>query len=138
MNKVDCRIADLSNGEDSTSVVELLDEYAKDMMGGGSALSENTRQSLIKSLIGLGSSAHVFFGMVDTIPVALSICFDGFSTFECLKVLNIHDFCVQPGMYTCNNLPTGLVTSMIVILISLRCSSIGSWKCIIKLYNRIY
>ncbi len=38
----------------------------------------------------------MFFGYIDGIPAGLAICFEGFSTFSCKPLINIHDLCVHP------------------------------------------
>ena len=93
---VTCREVNLLDQSDASKVIELLNVYATDEMGGGDELPQHVKDNLISSLVEQGK-AHVFFGLIDSAPAALAICFDGFSTFECKPVLNIHDFCVHPG-----------------------------------------
>jgi ribosomal protein S18 acetylase RimI-like enzyme len=94
--------ADYSNPWHAHSIVELLDSYARDPMGGGSALTVNTRQNLVASLSKIpgafsilaiddataGATADETDGAT---PVGLVNCFQGFSTFACKPLVNIHD-----------------------------------------------
>jgi len=86
-------LADLSNTQHSAAVLFLLNEYAKDPMGGGEGLSESVRQNLIPALQAR-HDAHVILIFVDNKPAAIAICFEGFSTFAARSLLNIHDFAV--------------------------------------------
>ncbi|MGB0372619.1 MAG: GNAT family N-acetyltransferase [Opitutales bacterium] len=88
--------ADLSSQRDAEAVVLLLNEYAKDEMGGGEALSEYARAHLIPELK-KRPNAVSFVAYVDGEPAGLAICFEAFSTFKCLPILNIHDFTVAPA-----------------------------------------
>lgn len=86
-------IADLSSALHSHAIVHLLNEYAKDEMGGGSELSEYAKINLVSELK-KRSSAHVILAFVDGKPAGLAICMEGFSTFACKPLLNIHDIVV--------------------------------------------
>lgn len=86
-------IADLENPEHGRAVVGLLDAYARDEMGGGTGLSEFARANLIS---GLRARPHTLaiLAFVDGEPAGLAICVEGFSTFACRPLLNIHDMVV--------------------------------------------
>lgn len=71
----------------------LLNAYACDPMGGGKALSEDVMQNLVVELSKLPYALSVL-AYVDNQPAALVNCFEGFSTFACKPLLNIHDICV--------------------------------------------
>lgn len=88
-------IADLENQQHADAVVFLLNEYAKDEMGGGKALSEYVKNNLIAALKSQ-PGAHSILIFIDGKPAALANCFEGFSTFACKPLLNIHDFAVVP------------------------------------------
>ena len=45
--KVETRLADYNNAEDAKNIIEQLDEYARDPMGGGIALSKDVKENLI-------------------------------------------------------------------------------------------
>jgi ribosomal protein S18 acetylase RimI-like enzyme len=76
------------------AIVQLMDEYARDPMGGGQALSEAVKSSLPFAL-SQRSNAYVILALVNDEPAGLSICFEGFSTFACRPLLNIHDVIVS-------------------------------------------
>ena len=76
-------------------LVELLDLYARDPMGGGHPLAEEARQHLAERL----AKRPDYFGFLayfGTHPVGLMNCFEGFSTFAARPLLNIHDLAVHP------------------------------------------
>lgn len=87
---------DFSNPIHTQALLQMLNEYACDPMGGGTPLSEFCRSHLIDALrVRPGVCAVLAF--VDQIPAGFSICMEGFSTFACQPLLNIHDFAVSPA-----------------------------------------
>lgn len=76
-------------------IVNLLDSYARDLFGGLEPLSDYTKENLVDKLAAL-SIAHVFLARVGNEYCGLTICFDGFSTFACKPLINIHDMYVRP------------------------------------------
>jgi ribosomal protein S18 acetylase RimI-like enzyme len=64
-------------------------------MGGGESLSEYTNDNLIENLRKFPTT-NVFLAKVDSDFVGLAVCFEGFSTFNCQRLLNIHDFVIHP------------------------------------------
>ena len=85
--------ADLSSPSHAAAIVYLLNEYAKDDMGGGAELSAFAKDNLIAELR-KRQGVHVVLAFVDGSPAGLAICFEGFSTFACKPLLNIHDIVV--------------------------------------------
>ena len=85
--------ADLDLPEHADAIIRLLDQYARDPMGGGEPLSEYARNNLIGALR-QRDDAHVILAFVDGRPAGLTNCFEGFSTFACKPLLNIHDVVV--------------------------------------------
>lgn len=85
--------ADLDSQEHARAIVDLLDYYARDPMGGGAPLAARTRENLINELR-KRDTAHVILALVDGKPAGLTNCFEGFSTFACRPLLNIHDVVV--------------------------------------------
>jgi ribosomal protein S18 acetylase RimI-like enzyme len=79
--------------EHAQAIVALLNQYAMDLMGGGEQLSEFTQKNLASELA-KRASAHVILAFVDHIPAGLIIGFEGFSTFACKPLINIHDVVV--------------------------------------------
>jgi len=85
--------ADLKNAKHSDDLLLLLSHYATDIMGGGEDLPLEVKQRLISELQKRTSSV-VLLAYENDMPVALSISFEGFSTFYARPLLNIHDFVV--------------------------------------------
>lgn len=86
-------LADLASPEHGAAIVLLLDEYAKDIMGGGEELGSYTKQHLVEALRKRPNS-YIVLAYVDGEPAGLAICFEAFSTFACKPIMNIHDFAV--------------------------------------------
>ncbi len=76
------------------AIVQLMDEYARDPMGGGQGLSDFVKSNLPTELA-KRSAAHVILAFVDDQPAGLVVCIEGFSTFACKPLLNIHDVIVS-------------------------------------------
>jgi ribosomal protein S18 acetylase RimI-like enzyme len=91
------RLANLDDPADQRAVVELLDMYARDPMGGGAPLSAEVRERLVPALRSL-PQCRAFLAEVDAQPVGLAICFLGFSSFQARPLMNIHDLAVAPGL----------------------------------------
>lgn len=94
------RAINLRDPRDAAALLELLDGYARDPMGGGEALAEEVRAELIPRL----RSCSYYHGVIawhDAIPVGLVNCFEGFSTFTARPLLNIHDIVVTPAARGC-------------------------------------
>lgn len=88
--------ADLHTLYHAKALVQLLNEYALDPMGGGKGLTEYVKANLPTELA-KRETAHVILAFVDAEPAGLIVCFEGFSTFACKPLLNIHDVIVaQP------------------------------------------
>ncbi len=88
--------ADLQNKAHAEAVVQLLNHYAKDDMGGGQALPAFVQDNLINELL-RRREAHVVLAYSDQTPVGLVILMEGFSTFACKPLLNVHDVVVLTG-----------------------------------------
>jgi len=87
------REINLGDARDSAALLELLDGYARDPMGGGQALTDEVRASLLPRL---RTCSH-YLGVIawhDETPVGLVNCFEGFSTFAAEPLVNIHDIVV--------------------------------------------
>lgn len=85
--------ASYTNPVHAEAIGFLLDHYATDAMGGGEPLSMDTRQQLA---IELAKRPHAFsvLAFIAGEPVGLVNCFEGFSTFACRPLVNIHDVVV--------------------------------------------
>ena len=86
---------DYNNEQHGHDLVMLLNAYAIDPMGGGEPLSDYVRDNLPQSL---AKQSNVFsvIGYLDGKPAGLINCVEGFSTFNCAPLVNIHDVVVLP------------------------------------------
>ena len=93
-----CR-ADYANPAHAQALLELLDAYARDPMGGGEALSPFALANLIPALAARAQAFSVlaFAGASGTEAVGLVNCIEGFSTFACRPLVNVHDVVVLPA-----------------------------------------
>ncbi|WP_346830592.1 GNAT family N-acetyltransferase [Pseudomonas abietaniphila] len=85
--------ASYTNPVHAEAIGFLLNQYAEDAMGGCESLSLDTRQQLA---IELAKRPHAFsvLAFIAGEPVGLVNCFEGFSTFACRPLVNIHDVVV--------------------------------------------
>ena len=93
---VTIRQADYNNPADAAALVDLLDVYARDPMGGGKALKQTTRANLAAELAAWPYAVS-FLAFDDGEPAGVLNAFEGFSTFACRPLLNIHDIAVHPA-----------------------------------------
>jgi ribosomal protein S18 acetylase RimI-like enzyme len=77
----------------AAALVHLLDDYASGLTGGGVGLSDFVKQNLPGELA-RRADACIVLAFVDDQPAGLIIAFEGFSTFQCRPLLNIHDLVV--------------------------------------------
>jgi GNAT superfamily N-acetyltransferase len=87
--------ADLADATQARAVVDLVDSYARDIMGGGEPLPEAVRTGLIPGLR-RHPTTLVFLAWDREQPVGVAVCFRGFSTFAAKALVNIHDLAVLP------------------------------------------
>lgn len=78
---------------DAEALVFLLDSYSRDPMGGGSPLSDFAKANLPRALAARPQAFSVMARDGDA-PVGLINCIEGFSTFACLPLVNVHDVVV--------------------------------------------
>lgn len=88
--KIELVKADYHNTQHQQDIPFLLNEYAKDPMGGGSELDPEVYKNLVAHLATL-PHAFTVLAYVDGKPAGLANCFEGFSTFACKPLVNIHD-----------------------------------------------
>lgn len=84
----------LDDAAHAAALVELLDHYAADPMGGGSGLAAEVRARLVPALKTL-PHYHGALAMLAGNAVGLINCFTAFSTFAARPLLNIHDIVVH-------------------------------------------
>ncbi len=92
-------LADYANPVHAAALVMLLDAYARDPMGGGEPLCDYAKARLVPSLAARAQAYSVlaFASVDDSVPVGVVNCIEGFSTFKCLPLVNVHDVAVLAG-----------------------------------------
>ena len=90
-----CR-ADYANPAHAAALAQLLDGYARDIMGGGAALPSHVLATVAQEL---AKRPHAFsvLAFVGDAPAGLVNCFEGFSTFAAQPLVNVHDVTVEPA-----------------------------------------
>jgi ribosomal protein S18 acetylase RimI-like enzyme len=85
--------ASYSNPIHAEAICLVLDHYAQDPMGGGHPLTADVLQQLPGEL---AKRPHAFsvLAFVNGEPAGLVNCFEGFSTFACRPLVNVHDVAV--------------------------------------------
>ena len=87
-----CR-ADYHHSGHAQALVQLLDAYARDPAGGGQPLGDLARTRLVPELAARPQAFSVL-AFDGHLPVGLVNCFEGFSTFACRPLVNVHDVVV--------------------------------------------
>ena len=85
--------ANYSDTLHAQAIVQLLDAYAQDPAGGGTPLSGFAKANLINELAKRPQAFTVLAFDADA-PVGLVNCIEGFSTFACKPLVNVHDVVV--------------------------------------------
>lgn len=91
--KIEVVQADYQSAQHQTDIPMLLSKYAQDPMGGGKPLSQDVLDKLVQEL-SKRTFAFSVLAYVDDRPAGLINCFEGFSTFACKPLVNIHDVVV--------------------------------------------
>lgn len=85
--------ADYSDPAHAAALVHLLDAYASDPAGGGHGLSDFARDHVVASLAAR-PQAYSVLAFDAQQAVGLVNCIEGFSTFACQPLVNVHDVAV--------------------------------------------
>ena len=85
--------ANYSDAVHAQAIVQLLDAYAQDPAGGGAPLSDFAKSNLAQELAKRPQAFSVLALDSDE-PVGLVNCIEGFSTFACKPLVNVHDVVV--------------------------------------------
>lgn len=85
---------DYNNKTQADDLVTLLNAYANDPMGGGESISDFAQQNLANELSKIPYAFSVIC-YVDGKAAGFANCFEGFSTFSCQPLVNIHDLGVN-------------------------------------------
>lgn len=84
----------LDDAAHAAALLDLLDHYARDPMGGGQGLRDEVKAALVEGLKGV-PHFHGGLALDGDVPVGLINCFAGFSTFAAKPLFNIHDIVVR-------------------------------------------
>ena len=87
-----CR-ADYQHPAHAQALVFLLDAYARDAAGGGKPLGDFAKQHLVAELAARPQAFSVL-AFDGAQPIGLVNCIEGFSTFACRPLVNVHDVVV--------------------------------------------
>jgi GNAT superfamily N-acetyltransferase len=93
LQPITIRLADYRNGDDARAMVGLLDAYARDPAGGGEPLSDFAK-TYLPAALAARSQAFSVMAFDGDVPVGLINCLEGFSTFACRPLVNVHDVVV--------------------------------------------
>lgn len=85
--------ANYADPRHAAALVMLLDAYASDPAGGGEPLSAFARENLVSNLAARPQAYSVLAFEGDQ-AVGLVNCIEGFSTFACRPLVNVHDVAV--------------------------------------------
>jgi len=91
---VEVLVANYLDPQHANDISYLLNAYALDTMGGGTALTDHVQKNLATELSKLPHAFSVIC-YVDGKPAGLINCFEAFSTFKCQPLINIHDVTVM-------------------------------------------
>ncbi|MDQ0570751.1 GNAT superfamily N-acetyltransferase [Variovorax paradoxus] len=90
---IDVVLADYRNSGHAAALVDLLDAYARDPAGGGTPLEAAVCAGLPAALAARPQAFSVL-AYDGAQPVGLINCIEGFSTFACQPLVNVHDVVV--------------------------------------------
>lgn len=79
----------------AAAIVALMDTYSRDLAGGGTPLCDFARANLIAELAARPFMFSILALHGDA-PVGLINAIEGFSTFACRPLVNVHDVVVVP------------------------------------------
>ncbi len=85
--------ANYADARHAQSLVDMLDAYARDPAGGGKELSAFARANLVTELAARPAAFSVL-AFNQTQVVGLANCIEGFSSFACRPLVNVHDLAV--------------------------------------------
>jgi len=80
---------------DLDAVVDLINAYKADEMGGGEPIEELQKLRLVDGLNNHPTSL-VLLAVIDHVYVGMAVCFETFATFSVKPCINIHDLIVLP------------------------------------------
>lgn len=87
-------IADLDNPLHASGIVNCLDAYARDAMGGGKGLPDDIKSRIIPGLKQHGANVTLIAQEAEEV-VGVAVCIVSYSTFYAKPRLNLHDLAVN-------------------------------------------
>jgi len=96
MTQINVMEADFDDPVHCAGIVDVVDTYASEAVGGGAPLPNGVREVLVPKLRD-HPTTRVFLALADDAPVGVAICFLGLSTFRAQPLLNVHDLAVLPA-----------------------------------------
>ncbi len=122
MNEIDVFDCDFSNPVHRQKLVELMNDYIADEMGGGELFKG---EKIIKLINGLQShpSKLILFASVNGSIVGLTNCFINFGTFAAASFINIHDIIVNK-LYRGTGVGKALMNAIIKKADEINCAKI--------------
>lgn len=94
MSSIEVVRVDYADVRQAGHLVQLLDAYARDPAGGAHPLSDFAKSNLAAQLAARASAFSVLAYAHGEQPVGLINCIEGFSTFACKPLVNVHDVVV--------------------------------------------
>jgi GNAT superfamily N-acetyltransferase len=88
------RCVDYTSAVDAQALTSLLNHYAQDPMGGGAAIVTDALARLCSDLSKRPYAFSFIAWNEAGEPIGLANCFEGYSTFKALPLINIHDIVV--------------------------------------------
>ena len=85
--------ADYANSDHGSAILAVLDAYASEPAGGSNPLSAFVKENLLAALADR-PQAYSILAFDGDVPVGLVNCIEGFSTFACRPLVNVHDVAV--------------------------------------------
>lgn len=90
------KVADYLDPADRQALIDMLDMYARDPMGGGEPLPDDTKRRLCDDLSKI-PGAISWLALRNGQPVGLLNALPGYSTFKARPLMNVHDIAVAPA-----------------------------------------
>ncbi len=93
---ISIRTVDYLNPTDRADLLEMLDMYARDPMGGGEALPFEAKERLCDDLSKFPGAVS-WLASHEGRPIGLLNAMPGYSTFKARPLMNVHDIAVDPA-----------------------------------------
>ncbi|RTE86677.1 MULTISPECIES: GNAT family N-acetyltransferase [Gammaproteobacteria] len=88
---------DYANEKHASALLDMLNHYAEDPMGGGESLSAATKAKLISEMAKRDTVFSFLAWNDDGEAIGIVNCVEGFSTFAAKPLCNVHDIAVREG-----------------------------------------